>query len=449
MENNAIYEGDNLEIMGNLTSKSIDLIYLDPPFYTNMGFEIIWKDKAEIRAFQDRWAGGIKHYISYMQPRLIECHRLLKDNGSLYLHCDPHADSYLRMELDRIFGEGNFRNAIVWKRTHAHGGGATGFSSIHDTILFYTKSNKFKFNRQFTAYSQKYIDDFFRYKDLDGRRYRLVIATGSGETKNDYLWKGKQPTKGRHWAYKKERMVELEKEGLLVYSKTGSVNVKQYIDDKEGTLISDVWDDIEVVHSQSKERLGYPTQKPVALLERIVKASSNKGDLILDPFCGCGTALVASQKLDRKWIGIDLSPTACKLMDKRLKKEFGITPILITGKEDMKWVRKLPHFEFQNWAVGKFYGNVSKKYSGDFGIDGTTAQVKGGYPIQVKQEEKIGRNYIDNFETAMRRMGKKKGYFVAYSFGSGAIEEVARVKIDDDLDIVLRTAQDLLDGKIE
>ncbi len=328
-------------------------------------------------------------------------------------------------------------------------GGATGFSSIHDTILFYTKSNKYTFNRQFTPYSQSYIDNFFRYKDPGDRRYRLVIATGSGETKNDYLWKGRPPTKGRHWAYKKERMVELEKEDMLVYSKTGSVNVKQYIDDKEGTLISDVWDDIEVVHSQSKERLGYPTQKPVALLERIIKASSNKGDLILDPFCGCGTALVASQRLGRKWIGIDLSQTACKLMDKRLKKEFSINPTLITGKEDMKWVRKLPHFEFQNWAVSKFYGTVSRKYSGDFGIDGLTAQIKGGYPIQVKQEEKVGRNYIDNFETAMRRMGKKKGYFVAYSFSSGAIEEVARAKIDDDLEIILRTAQDLLDGRIE
>jgi len=450
MEINAIYEGDNLEVMSNSPKKSIDLIYLDPPFYTNKGFEIIWKDKAEIRAFQDRWAGGINHYITYMQPRLVECYNLLKDTGSIYLHCDPHADSYLREEMDKIFRESNFRNEIIWKRTHAHGGGTTGFSSVHDTILFYTKSNKFTFNRQFTPYSQSYIDDFFRYKEPDGRKYRLVIATGSGETKNDYLWKSKTPTKGRHWAYKKEKMEELEKEGMLVYSNMGNVSIKQYIDDKEGTLITDIWDDIEVIHSQSKERLGYPTQKPVALLERIIKVSSNKGDTILDPFCGCGTALVASQRLGRKWIGIDISPTACKLMDKRLRKEFSITPKLIRGEVDIKYLKKLQPFEFQNWVVvDKFLGAVSKTKSGDFGIDGYTPQITGGYPIQVKQSEGIGRNVIDNFETAIRRLNKTKGYIVAFSFGRGAIEGVAEAKNNRSIEIILRTVQELLDGKIE
>ena len=183
MEINSIYEGDNIEVMNNFPKKSIDLIYLDPPFYTNKGFEIIWKDKAEIRAFQDRWAGGINHYITYMQPRLVECYNLLKDTGSIYLHCDPHANSYLREEMDKIFGENNFVNEIVWQRTNAHGGGRTGFSSIHDTILFYKKSDKFTFNRQFVPYSQNYIDDFFKYQERDGRRYRLGDSTGAGSVK--------------------------------------------------------------------------------------------------------------------------------------------------------------------------------------------------------------------------------------------------------------------------
>ena len=283
MEINSIYEGDNLEILSKFPSKSIDLIYADPPFFTNKTYEVIWGDKAETRSFKDRWEGGIEHYTGWMEPRLRECWRVLKDNGSMYLHCDPHANAHLRILMDKIFGGENFKNEIVWKRTHAHGGGTTGFSSIHDIVLFYTKSNKFTFNRQFTSYTQSYINDFFRYTEPNGRRYRLVIATGSGETKTDYLWKGKSPTKGRHWAYTKEKMQELEKEGRLVYSKNGNVNIKQYIDDKEGTLITDIWDDIEVIHSQSKERLGYPTQKPVALLERMINASSNKNDIVLDP----------------------------------------------------------------------------------------------------------------------------------------------------------------------
>lgn len=450
MEINSIYEGDNLEILSKFPSKSVDLIYADPPFFTNKTYEVIWGDKAETRSFKDRWEGGIEHYTGWMEPRLRECYRVLKDDGSMYLHCDPHANAHLRILMDKIFGGENFRNEIVWKRTHAHGGGTTGFSSIHDVILFYTKSNKFTFNRQFTSYTQSYINDFFRYTEPNGRRYRLVIATGSGETKTDYLWKGKSPTKGRHWAYTKEKMQELEKEGRLVYSKNGNVSVKQYIDDKEGTLITDIWDDIEVIHSQSKERLGYPTQKPIALLERMITASSNKNDIVLDPFCGCGTALVAAQKLSRKWVGIDISPTACKLMEKRLKNEFHIKTQIIRGEVNIAYVKKLEPFEFQNWVVAdKFLGVLSPKKSGDMGIDGFTAQILGGFPIQVKQSEDIGRNVVDNFETAMRRFGKTKGYIVAFSFGKGAIEEVARVKNQESVEIILRTVQDLLDGKID
>ena len=454
MEINAIYEGDNLEIMAKFPSKSVDLIYADPPFFSNRKYEVIWKDKAEIRSFEDRWEGGIEHYISWMEPRLRECHRLLKETGSMYLHCDWHASAHLKVLMDRIFNDSNFRNEIVWPRTYAHSDskqGAKAFGRIHDTILFYSKSVNNTWNTQYRPYEQDYIEKTFKQMDEEGRRYQTVTLTASkpgGDT--EFEWHGIRPPNGRYWAYSKANLDKMEKEGKIVFLKSGIPRLKKYVDDAPGVPIQDVWSDITRMSTFSNERTGYPTQKPVALLERIVSASSNKGDIVFDPFCGCGTTIIASQKLGRKWIGIDISPTACNLMQKRLRKEFTMNAQIIRGAVDIKYVKKLPPFEFQNWVVtNKFFGTVSKTKSGDFGIDGLTPQVTGGYPIQVKQSEDIGRNVIDNFETAIRRMNKKKGYVVAYSFGRGAVEEVARVKNQEGIEITLRTVQDLLDGKIE
>ena len=454
MEINAIYEGDNLEIMAKFPSKSVDLIYADPPFFSNRKYEVIWKDKAEIRSFEDRWEGGIEHYISWMEPRLRECHRLLKETGSMYLHCDWHASANLKVLMDKIFNDSNFRNEIVWPRTYAHSDskqGAKAFGRIHDTILFYSKSVNNTWNTQYRPYEQDYIEKTFKQMDEEGRRYQTVTLTASkpgGDT--EFEWHGIRPPNGRYWAYSKANLDKMEKEGKIVFLKSGIPRLKKYVDDTPGVPIQDVWSDITRMSTFSNERTGYPTQKPVALLERIVSASSNKGDIVFDPFCGCGTTIIASQKLGRKWIGIDISPTACNLMQKRLRKEFTMNAQIIRGAVDIKYVKKLPPFEFQNWVVtNKFFGTVSKTKSGDFGIDGLTPQVTGGYPIQVKQSEDIGRNVIDNFETAIRRMNKKKGYVVAYSFGRGAVEEVARVKNQEGIEITLRTVQDLLDGKIE
>jgi DNA modification methylase len=348
--------------------------------------------------------------------------------------------------MDKLFLSTNFHNEIIWQRTHAHGGGETGFSRVHDSILFYSKSKNFTFNRQHVPYSEKYIKNFFRFKESDGRIYRLVITTGSGESKKDYKWKGKNPTKGRHWAVTKEKMEELEKQGLLIYSKNGIPSVKQYIDEKEGTLVTDIWNDIDVIHSQSKERLGYPTQKPEALLERIVQSSSNSMEIVLDPFCGCGTAIAVAHKLGRRWIGIDVSPTACKLMAQRMRS-LGAKNVSETGQpmneEDL---HKLEHFEFQNWVIQRLHGRVSSKKSSDMGIDGYTFE---GYPVQVKQSDDIGRNVIDNFETAMRRIGAENGIIVAYSFGRGSYEEVARAKIHDSFNIRLMTVKQLIAGDEE
>jgi len=401
VETNTIYEGDNLEILSKFPNKSIDLIYADPPFFSNKHYEVIWKDGAEIRAFQDRWQGGIEHYTSWMEPRLRECHRVLKDSGSMYLHCDYHADAHLRILMDKIFGENNFRNEIIW-HYRKWSAGWQQFQRNHDVILFYSKTNNKNrvFNKTFMDRAESTLKRFGNAK----------IISGFDEKTGERL--------------------------------PSQVSKKE----SEGVPMDDVWD----IGRVPPIKQIFPTQKPEELLKRIIKASSKEGDLVLDPFCGCGTTLVVSEELKRKWIGIDVSPTACKVMAKRLKQAFSITPNVIKGEIDMKYVKKLNPYDFQNWVVvDKFLGNVSRTKSGDFGVDGMTSQITGGYPIQVKQSENIGRNVIDNFETALRRLNKKKGYIVAFSFGKGAYEEVARVKNQEGLVIILRTVQELIDGEVE
>ena len=408
LEVNAIYEGDNLEIMAKFQEGSVDFIYADPPFFSNKQYEVIWKDKAEVRSFEDRWEGGIEHYITWMEPRLRECYKILKNTGSMYLHCDYHADAHLRILMDKIFGSDRFLAEIIWNKGFRGTEQKDNYQHAHDTILVYTKSKKYVWNDQFQEYADTGMK---RYNKIDeaGKKYALI--------------------KRRHT------------DGTVYYGKT--------YPKPEGKRINDVID-LPTMAATSSERLGYPTQKPVALIEKFIAASSKKGDIIFDPFCGCGTVLVAAQKLERRWIGVDISPTACKLMYKRLKREFNINAQLIRGEVDLNYVKKLAPFEFQNWVVvDKFYGTVSKTKSGDFGVDGFTAQIHGGFPIQVKQSEDVGRNVIDNFETAMRRLNKTKGYVVALSFGRGAVEGAAEAKNNRGIDIILRTAQDLLDGKIE
>jgi len=461
MEVNAIYEGDNLEIMSRFKSKSIDLIYADPPFFTNKQFEIIWHDGAEKRAFEDRWKGGIEHYISWMEPRLEACHRLLKSTGSFFIHCDYHASAHLRMLLDRIFGENNFRNEIIWKRKTGRGETqhkSKQFGVCVDYLLFYTKTRKSKFNTQFIPLEEapksyrEYVEKFFRFTDEKGRIYRIAdLSSPSPRPNLMYEYKGyKPPPKG--WAISREKMEKWDKEGRLHFpkKKSGRIQRRRFLDELRGFPVQNLWDDIQMVSSQSGERLGYPTQKPVALLERIIKTATDEGDIVLDPFCGCGTTLVAAQKLGRKWIGIDISPTACKLMRKRMQKEFKMKAHVIRGEVDMNYIKSLAPFEFQNWVVvDKFLGKASQRKSGDMGIDGFTPEVLGGYPIQVKQSKRVGRNVVDNFETAVRRINKNKGYIVAYSFVKSAYEEAARAKNQDGLEIVLRTVKELLNGKIE
>lgn len=379
---NSIYCGDCAEILQTFPENSVDLIYADPPFFTQKSYEIIWGDGYEKRAYEDRWKGGIQNFISWIEPKIVECHRVLKKTGSMYLHCDWHANAHLRILMDKIFGENNFRNEIIW---HYHTGGVSKnyFGRKHDTIFFYTKSDKWIFNL------------------IKEKRY---------------------------------------------YEKPFFSSTEGYQRDEHGRLFimahpDDVWE-IPAVLNVSKERLGYPTQKPEALLERIIRTSSNEGDIVLDPFCGCGTAIAVAHKLGRKWIGIDISPTSCRLMVKRMQK-IGVTikeKDIIGYPRTIEELKAMTPFEFENWVNIKLRARKPRK---DTGIDGYT--IFENIPIQVKQQESVGRGVVDKFETAMERVNKTKGIIVAFSFTRDAYEEVARAKTQKNLDIKLQKVEELID----
>ncbi len=448
MHTNAIYCGDCQRVLGNTVEfpdESVDLIYVDPPFFSNRHYEVLWGDGYELRAFEDRWkSGGIENYIAWMEPKARDWFRILKRSGSVYLHCDWHASHRLRTMMDALFGESNCRNEIIWQRHRSHND-PKQYGRVHDTILFYTKSSDYTWNPVFLPYDPDYAENAFRYKDPDGRRYQtqpLHASKPGGDVW--YPWKGKYPPQGRYWAYSKENMEKLDKEGRIVYSRTGVPRYKIYSDESPGRPLQDLWTDIAPTHYSDDEKFGYPTQKPEALLERIIRASSDEGNVVLDPMCGCGTAIAEAQRLKRKWVGIDVSPTACKLMVKRMRA-LGVdiaAKDIIGLPKTLEEVHTMQPFEFQNWAIQMLMGRVSARKTGDMGIDGYLFD---GTPVQIKQSEDIGRNVIDNFETAIRRAKKTKGMIVAFSFGKGAYEEVARVKNSEGIEITLKTTKELIE----
>ena len=419
LQTNALYYGDNLEILRKYIPDScIDLIYLDPPFNSHRNYNILFKEsehwsEAQVRAFGDTWhwteatektylelvqkspikiaqlidtlhkaigENDVMAYLVMMAIRLVELHRVLKDTGSLYLHCDPTASHYLKLVLDQIFGPANFRNEIIWKRSSAHsdvGQGAKHMGRIHDTIFFYSKSEEFKMNMQFLTYDEEYLTAFYKYVEPNtGRRYRLDNLTGPGaELKGNPRYEFLGVT--RYWRYSKEKMQELYEQGRVIQNKPEGVPAyKRYLDEMLGVPLQDVWDDIRPIASQAKERLGYPTQKPQALLERIISIASNDGDVVLDPFCGCGTAVVAAQKLNRKWIGMDITHLAIAVMKKRLEDSFpGIKYEVIGEPKDVEGAKALARqdrYQFQWWALSlvKAQPVGEKKKGADKGIDG-------------------------------------------------------------------------------
>jgi site-specific DNA-methyltransferase (adenine-specific) len=421
-DKNKLYYGDNLEVLQRyVKDESVDLVYLDPPFNSRQDYNVLFAEKdgsqssSQIHAFEDTWewnidaerayeqiveAGGrvadalrafrtflggsdMMAYLAMMAPRLVELRRVLKETGSIYLHCDPTASHYLKILMDAVFGPQFFRNEITWKRKAGRGetnNAAIRFGVSSDSILFFAKSKSSHFNRQYRPNSEGYIVSKFTHKDENGRIYTLDNITSPSFRPNlVYEYKGYAPPKNG-WAVSPTRMAEMDVQGRLYLpaDKSKRIRRKRYLDELEGETVDSLWDDISPINSQAQERLGYPTQKPEALLERILKASSNEGDLVLDPFCGCGTTVQVAQRLNRRWIGIDITHLAIGLIKKRLSDAFG--PEIreryeVVGEPtDYEGAASLAaedKYQFQWWALGQVGARPAEQKKGaDRGIDG-------------------------------------------------------------------------------
>lgn len=427
-DKNALFYGDNLDVLRqHIPSESVDLVYLDPPFNSNRKFSLLFKEKsgnesmAQLEAFDDTWTwsqeaealyldllngeapnrvkdclealrrllgdNDMLAYLVMMAARIIELHRVLKATGSLYLHCDPTASHYLKIILDAAFGAENFRGEITWERTTTHND-AKRWSPNADIILYYGKTDAVTWNPVHLPHSPEYIASKYRYQDPDGRVYRLDNMTSPNPRPNlTYEWKGHEPP-SNGWRYSREKMQELDAAGLIWYpdSKAKRPQLKRYLDEQAGPVVGNVWTDINPINSRAAERLGYPTQKPLALLERIIAASSNMGDVVLDPFCGCGTTVDAAQKLGRRWIGIDVTTLAIDLIDARLRHTFGEevreTYEMLGIPRDVAGAQALfrrSAFEFERWVVMLVEGQPNERQVGDRGIDGVVR-----FPLDAK-----------------------------------------------------------------
>jgi len=320
---NKVFCSDSAKLLKKIPNDYVTLVYLDPPFFSNRNYEVISK-KGKSNSFQDKWKGGLDEYLDFMTETLKECHRVLNNKGSLYLHCDWHSSHYLKVELDKIFGYENFRNEIIWRRHNSHNDtrqGAKMFGRIHDAILFYSKTKDYTWNPIYEPYPEEYVKKYYRHVELEtGRRYAHGDLSGpGGRSKGNPRYKFLGVT--RYWRFSKENMNKLLKEGRIVQNKKGNVPVmKRYLDEMPGLMLQDVWDDVKSVQVSKKESVDYPTQKPVRLLERIIEISSNPKDIVLDVMCGSGTSIVASRNLGRKFIGIDNNLQAVKISKSRLKE---------------------------------------------------------------------------------------------------------------------------------
>lgn len=465
LNNNTLFYGDNLDILREyIPDESIDLIYLDPPFNSQRTYNVLFKyesgeeSEAQIAAFDDTWhwnatAEETYHdlvtaapdrisqmiaalrqfigpsqmlaYLVMMADRLVELHRVLKPTGSLYLHCDPTASHYLKIILDTIFGPENFRNEIIWKRTPAKGLATKRLPTNHDTIYCYQKSDDAVWNMDamFQPYDINNLDPKTAAKynkiDSDGRLYQLSDLTNPNPNRPNLTYEFLGVKKV--WRWTKERMQKAYEDGLVIQPSPGSVpRFKRYLDEQRGKPLGDVWSDIDPLNSQAKERLGYPTQKPLELLERIIEASSNPGDIVLDPFCGCGTTVAAAQKLGRRWIGIDITHLSIALMKYRLQEMFPDAQFQIVGEpQSVQSARQLAQddrFQFEWWALslvkarpsGGQQGSKQGKKGADRGIDGVITFIDdaSGKPkrilVQVKSGKVSSRDIRDLVGTVKR-----------------------------------------------
>ena len=517
---NTLYFGDNLDVLQkHIADESVDLIYLDPPFSSNRDYNVIFREQsghespAQMKAFGDtwNWAGAMEAwehfhelcpnakaielmhgfhsaigendvmaYLVMMAPRLYHLHRVLKPTGSLYLHCDSTASHYLKLVLDGIFGVRNFRNEIIWKRTSNHND-AKRFPKVSDTLFYYVKSDTFTWIPQRGKYDEGYLRTHYSHSDEQGRRYTFSDLTKpKGSIGYFYELLGATPPPNG-WRMPESRAKQWLEEGRIAIPPTGKTpRYKRFLEDMSGPIVTNVWDDLPPVNSQAKEALGYPTQKPLALLERIIQASSSEGDTVLDPFCGCGTSIVAAQKLGRQWIGIDITPIATTLVKQRLYDSFGAIDVRSKSKEDsverpvfaveglptdvagarLLYDKESTHKDFEIWAVGLVPGIPQEKRGADSGIDGVhyfndnphkpskaVIQVKGGH-VTVSQirdlrgvmtREKAQLGFFITLEPPTQPMKNEAASAGYYQPPFGVGRRVESVQI--------RTIEDLLGGK--
>jgi DNA modification methylase len=523
---NKLYYGDNLHWLEKMPPATADLIYLDPPFNSQSTYNILYHSpdgeasQAQYQAFEDSWSwdkpadialakimtsgspaaeiisslhnymqtSDLMAYLVMMTARLIELRRVLKPTGSLYLHCDPGASHYLKIILDAVFlGGGGFRNEVIWKRTGSHGG-ARRWGPVHDTILFYSASSDYTWNRVFQEYDPQYLDDYYRFSDERGR-YRLVTLTGAGTRTGDSgkPWRDVDPTdSGRHWAVPmralqgaypnkdlrnlttQEKLDLLNDAGLVYWPTRGSVpQQKRYSTENPGVLLQDIISDIRPISSHSQERLNYQTQKPIALLQRIIEASSNIGETVLDPFCGCGTAIEAAQLLERKWIGIDITPLAIDVVERRLSRR-GVRrkfDYLVEGVPlDMDGAHRLYesdplHLHYQLWALTLVDGQPREggKPGADKGVDGViyfqddartiekaTVSVKGGKNVHAQDV----RDLIGTMNNQRAKLGvlvtmHKTRAMEEAARDAGSIEAGGKMRRR----VQIATIEDLLEGR--
>lgn len=465
-DNNRLYFGDNLNILReHLRDESVDLIYLDPPFNSHANYNVLFKSPkgaeslAQIEAFEDTWhwneqaereftelvhqsntdvsemiqalrrflgENDMMAYLTMMANRLLELHRVLKSTGSLYLHCDSTASHYLKIVLDGVFGKENYRNEITWKRQTSHNDAVKKYGVITDTIFFYVKTDKAFFNVVRTPLDADYVRKFYRHNDDDGRGLYQLDNMASPQPRPNmmYEWKGyAHPKKG--WRYEQATMQRLHDEGRIYYpeDKNNRPRLKRFLDENEGQAVPNLWDDIQALTHAAAESLGYPTQKPVTLLERIIQASSQTGDVVLDPFCGCGTAVHAAQKLGRSWIGIDITHLAISLIEKRLHDAFPHIDFAVEGTpKDFEGARNLAlrdKYQFQWWACSLVNAQPfqGKKKGADGGIDGLIyfkddSKLPKKIIVSVKGGENVSRTMVADLKNAVEREKAQLGLFV-------------------------------------
>ena len=449
---NSLYFGDNLDILReHIANESVDLIYLDPPFNSNATYNILFHERsgedsaAQITAFEDTWRWDIGSessyrdvvtngpenlskllqamreflgqndmmaYLTMMAQRLAELRRVLKPAGSIYLHCDPTASHYLKLLMDASFGKEFYKNEIIWRRTSSHSD-ARRYGRVHDVILYYTRGEEYEWNDIYLPYDPDYVEQYYRYEDSDGRRWMSGDLGSSGLQGGGYEYEWNGVT--RVWRLPQDSMRRLESEERLYYTRNGIARIKRYLDESEGLRIQDVWGDIQALRSWHRERLGYPTQKPEALLERLITASSREGDVVLDPFCGCGTAIAAAERLNRQWIGIDITHLAISLMKNRLRDSFrdNLSDYDIIGvPQDLESARALAvdsehdgRYQFEWWALGLIEARPSRdrRRGADSGIDG----------------------YINFFDD---NSGKSKRVIVQVKSGSVSVSQIRDLK---------------------